>query len=535
MRKIICLLTLALTIQVHAQQDSLEMQQLGHVSYTGMDLNDIWGYATLTKEYALVGTTAGLSIVDVTNPQQAIEKHFIPGASSIWRDIKTWGHYAYVVHDSYSGTSDGLMIVDLSTIDSASMDVQRLYPTITVGTTAYNFSKAHNLYIDENGVLYIFGANVGGGGAIMYDVATDPENPQLLGVVNRNYYHDGMARGDTLWGAAIYSGQFEVIDVSQKSSPVLLAQQSTPFTFTHNLWISDDNNTLFTTDEKRAAPVAAYDVSNLSNIKKLDEIRTSVSNPDSVIPHNVHVKGDFLVTSYYTAGVQIVDASVPDILVETAYYDTSPHKGDGYFGAWGAYPFLPSGHILVSDIEEGLFILGTDYPRASFLDVTVKDSLNGSTIIGAQVDLRQSGIQGTTDIFGQFRDGQRDSGTYNLVVSSPGYRNDTVVVKMERGVIRSLSVALLPSDFSVGEPSQPVFALYPNPTRNAFNVELGNIQDPRAQVDIYDLSGKLQYRENFDVGNGKFRIEPGLPEGVYLMRIASGDVIYRSRRITVVR
>ncbi|MEL6942837.1 MAG: T9SS type A sorting domain-containing protein, partial [Bacteroidota bacterium] len=30
---------------------------------------------------------------------------------------------------------------------------------------------------------------------------------------------------------------------------------------------------------------------------------------------------------------------------------------DNYEGAWGVYPFLPSGNILVSDMQEGLFVL----------------------------------------------------------------------------------------------------------------------------------------------------------------------------------
>jgi choice-of-anchor B domain-containing protein len=135
-----------------------------------------------------------------------------------------------------------------------------------------------------------------------------------------------------------------------------MATQATPSNFTHNSWISDDGATVFTTDEVSGAFVASYDVSDLTNIRELDRIQAWSNNTD-VIPHNTHVDGDFLVTSYYRDGVSVVDASNPSNLIEVAYYDTSPDfEGGGFNGAWGAYPYLPSGNILVSDIENGLLV-----------------------------------------------------------------------------------------------------------------------------------------------------------------------------------
>jgi hypothetical protein len=34
-----------------------------------------------------------------------------------------------------------------------------------------------------------------------------------------------------------------------------------------------------------------------------------------------------------------------------------PYPSPAYQGAWGAYPYLPSGNILVSDMQNGLFVL----------------------------------------------------------------------------------------------------------------------------------------------------------------------------------
>jgi hypothetical protein len=58
--------------------------------------------------------------------------------------------------------------------------------------------------------------------------------------------------------------------------------------------------------------------------------------------------------------VVVFDASNPDALVEVAHFDNYLIPGTnsaGTDGTWGVYPFLPSGNILVSDIENGLFIL----------------------------------------------------------------------------------------------------------------------------------------------------------------------------------
>jgi len=326
------------------------MDLVGTLSYP-QGTNDIWGYADGPNEYALVGTVTGFSVVDITEPSSPYELFFISGTSSIWRDIKTWGKYAYVTTEA----ADGLLIVDLSDQTGE-----------TYVYTEEFFTTSHNIYIDENGYAYIFGTNTGNGGAIILDLTQDPMNPTLAGTFDNYYLHDGMARGDTLWGAAIYAGVFSIIDVSDKSNPEILSSYPTSCQFTHNAWISDDNNFLFTTDETSGCYVGAYDVSDIYNIQEIDLIQEwtgdgADGNQENVIPHNTHVLGDYLVTSYYTSGVTVIDASDPFNMIEVAYYDTSPMSGGNFDGCWGAYPYLPSGLVLATDQQEGLFILHTPY------------------------------------------------------------------------------------------------------------------------------------------------------------------------------
>ncbi|NBX78888.1 MAG: hypothetical protein EBQ94_00645, partial [Flavobacteriales bacterium] len=59
----------------------------------GANLNDIWGYVDeLGNEYAIVGTTKGTSIVNVSNPSNPTEVFWLPGTESIWRDPCVYGN-----------------------------------------------------------------------------------------------------------------------------------------------------------------------------------------------------------------------------------------------------------------------------------------------------------------------------------------------------------------------------------------------------------------------------------------------------------
>ena len=327
-------------------QASFNMDLVGNLPYP-QGTNDVWGYSNGLNEYALVGTRTGFSVVDISCPQYPNELFSVPGSQSIWRDIKTWGKYAYVTTEA----SDGLLIVDLSDLTGQ-----------TYVYTEEFFTTSHNIYIDENGYAYIFGTDTGNGGAIILDLTQDPMNPTLAGIFDDYYLHDGMVRGDTLWGSAIYAGVFSIIDVSDKTNPIIMSSYPTSCQFSHNAWISDDNNYLFTTDETAGCYVGSYDVSDIYDIQEIDLIQEwtgdgANGDAENVVPHNTHVLGDYLVTSYYTSGITIIDASDPFNLIEVGYYDTSPLSGSAMDGCWGAYPYLPSGLMLATDQQEGLFVL----------------------------------------------------------------------------------------------------------------------------------------------------------------------------------
>ena len=418
----------------------LNMSELGYfdvVSLHNSDASDIWGYVDGNgNEYAIVGLNDGTSIVDVTDPANPFEVFFEPGMNSIWRDIKTWGNYAYVTTEE----PQGLLIIDLSTLPGNS----NLTTTYYNGPGNDQWASAHNLFIDENGICYIFGANRGNGGAIMLDLTIDPMNPVELGIVDNWYAHDGVARGDTLYMGHINDGHMSIWDVSDKANPIILGQQVTPGNFSHNLWMSDDGDYIYTTDEITNGYIGEFDISDPTNIVELDRIQ---SNPGmDVIPHNSHFIDDYIVTSYYRDGVTVHDVSNKGNMVEVGNFDTSPSfSGDGFNGCWGVYPWLPSGNIITSDIENGLHILGVTYNRGSYLEGTVTDASTTAPIFGVTIELVTTIITDQTNIVGDYATGYAVAGSYDIIYSHPAYIADTVFgVSLVSGQVSIQDAQLVP-------------------------------------------------------------------------------------------
>lgn len=427
-------LFLCLTFVSSAQ---IELDSLGHLDINSLhncNLNDIWGYEVGGSEYALVGTTEGTSVVDVTDPTNPTEVYWEPGINSIWRDIKTWDTYAYVTTEALGG----LTIIDLNPLPASSS----LSSTVYFGPSGNEWQSSHNIYIDENGYAYIFGANRDNGGVIILDVHTDPMAPVEVGTFDDWYVHDGFVRGDTMYLAHINDGFFSMVDVSDKANPVLLGTKTTPSTFSHNIWPSDDGQYAYTTDEVSAAYIGAYDVSDPSNIVEVDRVQSSPGA--GVIPHNTHFKNDFLITSYYSDGIVVHDVTHPYNVIEVGYYDTYPTQTTSYDGCWGAYPFLSSGNLLASDQSQGLFVLGSNYSQASYLEGVVTDASSLLPLDQVEVTITGNVQVEYTSSVGFYATGNALSGSFDVTYFKVGYYPQTVTVTLTSGAITTQDIALQP-------------------------------------------------------------------------------------------
>ncbi len=421
-------------------QNILNMELLSNVNYPE-NCNDIWGYvAEDGSEYAILGTTEATAVLDLSDPTNPVELAYIEGATSTWRDMKQWGNYAYVTTDV---GADGLLIIDMTNAPEE-ITWEFWQPDLEVGTFAEPLEKCHNIYIDEKGYAYLSGCNISNEGVIILDVFTTPGTPIYVGAADARYSHDAYARGDTLWSSDILTGIFSVWDVSDRTNPIELASQTTTTFFTHNAWLSTDGNYLFTTDERPDAFVDAYDVSDLSDIKLLDSYKPADTRDQGVIPHNVHyLDGGYLVISWYTDGVKIVDANRPTNLVEVGSYDTYTGNQTGFNGCWGVTPFLPSGLVIASDINTGLYVFNPTYVRACYLEGTVRSASNGMMLNDVEVVIESGFFNDTTsDPMGAFKTGQAEAGTFDVTFSKDGYFTKTVPAVLVNGEVTILDVEL---------------------------------------------------------------------------------------------
>ena len=402
-------------------QVNMELQ--ANITYED-GLSDIWGYTdSLGREYALVCLRGGVAIENISNPTAPERVAIIEGPRSTWRDAKTFGQFAYFINE----TSGGLQIINLKNLPNAPDSTDSYFWTPMIPDLGL-LSTCHNIYIDQStGYGFLAGCNINNGGILVLDLFTDPGNPIFVSAAAPIYAHDVYTRGDFIYSSDIFDGAFAIQDMTNKDSIFTVSSQTTPFLFTHNAWLSDDSNIIFTTDERNNGSIGAYDISDMENIKLLDEFRPLASLNDGLIPHNVHVKDGFLVTSYYTEGVIITDANKPDNLIEVGNYDTFLGDNGSFNGVWGAYPFFDSRTVIASDIGNGLFVFKPTYTRACYLEGGVTDSLSGLPLEGVQVAILSSDANGDlSNIEGGYKTGQVSSGTFEVTFSKAGYQPKTV-------------------------------------------------------------------------------------------------------------
>lgn len=441
------LFSLLLPAVFHAQNSNTTFRS--KISFPGQTLANVWGYAAPDgREYVLAGGSKGLIVVDITNPDAPQQIVQIPGPNNLWKEIKTYQQYAYIVSEG----GQGIQVVDLSALPSASLP-SKFYQGD--GPIAGQLTRIHALHIDTaTGYLYAYGGNLFGGGAKIFDLHTDPWNPAYVGKFDQlGYIHDGYVDNDLMFSGHIYAGQFAVVDMRNKSNPVVLATQNTPGDFTHNTWLTDDRRVILTTDEVNNSVLAAYDVSDPTDIRLLDQVQ---SNPGSnSVVHNTHILGNYAVTSWYKDGFTIVDITRPDNLVQTGHYDTYPgYAGSGFEGCWGVYPYFPSGAIAATNISAPgtnntgeLYIITPEYTRACYLEGSVTDAVSGLPLSNAVVEivgaptptLQSSGASGA------YKMGQAASGYFTARVVKGGYQTLETPVLLENGQVTVLNAALFPN------------------------------------------------------------------------------------------
>jgi choice-of-anchor B domain-containing protein len=361
-------------------------------SIGGGQLNDIWGWTDpqTGREYALVGKTSGTAFVDVTSPRSPVYLGDLPSHQpvetifNVWRDIKVYRDHAYVVSEE---PTHGVQVFDLTRLRGATepqtWTEDAHYSFVLDGTASFlppstrilnPPDNAHNIAInEESGFAYAIGTSTcGGGGPHMIDIR-EPKDPQFAGCVSEDgYTHDTQCvnyRGpdQRFAGQEVCFNSNEdtltIVDVSDKDAPVQLSRTGyDTAAYTHQGWLTPDQRYFILDDELDEQEQGGQTKTYIFDVQRLD-------NPSLIgvyngvaesIDHNLYTKGNRIFQANYRSGLRVLDSSrvSEGVLSEVGFFDVYPPDDAPEFnGAWSNYPYFDSGNVVVSGIEQGLFVL----------------------------------------------------------------------------------------------------------------------------------------------------------------------------------
>ena len=363
----------------------------------GGDANDIWGWtdSSTSKEYAIMGRTNGTSFVDISDPVNPIYLGNLPppAGEADERDIKVYADHAFIVTEA---NDSGMQVFDLTQLRAVASP-----PATFSETTHYSgFSNAHNLAVNEDsGFAYAVGTNTCGGGLNMIDIQT-PTNRTSAGCFSADgYTHDAQCVNydgpdlDHQGKEICFNSNLDtltIVDVTNKADPVMLSRTGySGSRYTHQGWLTEDQGYFLLDDELDEAnnPDVTNTRTYMWNVSDLDgpALIGFHDSTTTAIDHNQYVKGSYTYQSNYRAGLRILD--ITDIangnLSEEAFFDVDPGSDSSNYddGAWSNYPFFDSGIVIVSVIEQGLFIL-----RPNLVD-GVNPALASAAVNGAALTL----------------------------------------------------------------------------------------------------------------------------------------------------
>jgi len=337
------------------------------------EAQDCWGYVSPSgREYAIITLSNGYGFVEITDPNNSTIVGAINGPTSPWHDVKVVGDLAYGVSEG----GGGIQVMDLGNIDG-----DQPGPRVTnVGNfQTSGHTSSHNIIVNQqSGELYVCGANIGSGGLLRVDLS-NPRSPRIDDGWTQMYVHDAQvitpdsgpfAGREIAFCASGFNGGstqtgLRIVDITNPSSPVVLSTLFYPSSaYSHQVWVSDDLSTLYLNDEldEQGGLVSETTtrVIDVSDFTSPQFVGTFSSGRPS-IDHNLYVRDDIIYQANYTSGLRVFDAADNRNPFEIGFFDTFPSSdGASFNGAWSVYPFFPSGTVIVSSIEAGLFVLTID-------------------------------------------------------------------------------------------------------------------------------------------------------------------------------
>ncbi len=354
---------------------------------------------------ALYGTTLGLTYIDITNPNVPLvlgRTSMTPGGGVLWRDVKVHDDHAFFVSEE---GGYGVKVIDLTqTRDLTDITFANEIPVTAEYTGNGN---AHNIWINnETARAYVVGTDQAGGGLHILDIS-DPANPTFIGeFATDGYTHDvecvvytgpdadyNGAGADGELGTdddvdprelcfAANEDSMTVVDVTDANATTQVAKiKYQTSAYTHQGVLTDDMQWLLWNDEVDEGATGPgtrtywVDISDLDLAMWQDEIVPPGPVNDGVcvythdlltVDHNMYITGDILWQANYNGGLQIFrisDEGLADCTMERiGFFDVDPGLDVGaYGGAWNVFPHFGQDRIIVSTLDEGLYVLQTSF------------------------------------------------------------------------------------------------------------------------------------------------------------------------------
>ncbi|TWX57030.1 choice-of-anchor B family protein [Colwellia hornerae] len=396
----------------------LPLSQMSSLPSAG---NDIWGHVDLNtnNEFAIMGVNNGVIVVNVTTPTTPVEVGTVQGVNSSWRDVKVyqyfdeninlWQAYAYVTTE---GSNGGVAIIDLNNLPNSISLVEK-NNVVSTSHNVYITNVDHTLNItlpDQTASLQLIGANSKSGAFQSYSLA----NPKtLVNVIAKNfgsgYTHDGASLviddQRSVNDCGLTSGSCTVfIDFNEDvmklwniTDPNNSTQLGTASyndvaqnnKYVHSGWGTEDKQFILLHDEfdeQRGGLNSTVRIFSIADLNSPTQVG-QWTGPTRAIDHNGFVRGNRYYMSNYERGLTVLDITDPATPTEVGFFDTfTPSNNASFNGAWGVYPFLPSGNILVSDINSGLYVL-KDNTNASTKGMFGFENKSTQTAQGTSFDL----------------------------------------------------------------------------------------------------------------------------------------------------
>jgi hypothetical protein len=303
--------------------------------------------------------------------------------------------------------------------------------------------------------------------------------------------------------------------------------------------MSEDKRYFYATEEFNVRDLTVWDLYDRTAWQLI--IPSWGLNNNSII-HNLYILGNYAHVSYYTSGYVVLDISDPTDPQLAGQYDTYPPNNSGnYNGAWGVYPYLPSGISIVSDINTGLYVLSfngiTPVELVSFTSIVTTNGINLNWETATELNnssfeiermfenennwkvvglVQGSGTSTQPTKYSFFDNFLTQAGSYYYrlkQIDSDGtfsYSNEILVDFLQ------------PEDFVLRQN-------YPNPFNPSTTIEFIIGQASFVKLEIFNSLGeKVADLLNENKEQGSYRINfntTGLPSGIYIAKLETGSKV----------